>query len=1425
MQKNIISVFLLINFTIIIFSPIGFSQENLEWWNDQWSYRDQLIVPIDTSIEESKYQPIDTSFKFENLCWAKSEYEHSVRVIIQDGETFDELESQIYDLNYSDESHIKSCNIVFLIPKETSGNEQYFVYYDDGEKPATNYDDHVRVDESYYNIEPIPGYPFESLYYKITQGDYIIYAVTQDGKFMGSGVSQQVTKLKSQSTDVLPKSGELFASFDFMYFYGEELEDYSGSVDNLISKEIFIDGNLMVKFGIVSGSTKEDIRTTVTYKYYYCPMDDKRIYAHVKHEILDGFTVAPVTEVEGTYASFQCGGLESNSIGELNFGKIYPYFHVYSEKNSIEEYALNPDPEIAMGPGTWASTMFINTEDDLDLGSNAWISYDEGEKGVAHGLILGSNNVVKSGTDERDGIQVKGREQDASDLPGLEGNMIYTEFSRNSYERGSSRDVDVPKDLVVEYDAEFFSTETGGYKVVEKESVLFQSLVRIWPLNIEEVQGQDYGETRHSLSAVVHLAPSAPFGNSFSILTGMNLSYISAELYQNKELISTGIGGRLPINPLPDFEDTRPLQKIKLALGIFDWKNRSLFKKITFNNLATGEYLIKIFRENPRFSKERRFIGFAIIDLNQDKKIHIFCKQERSIKLTIKDQNEIGVENAELCLVKDNVTISRGFSNSEGQFILKAPCNIFSKYDLNVYYNGFIILNEPIRLGYTNKIIPIKKSIDIQRYDLEVEVLDKWELPTEFDIDMIIESPEMIRLKSISSNRLSSNKYLFSNIIPTNYQLILQYKSFVKEEKIDIVDDKNICIVFPVEFNTKINVFDSRGLQLKDANIFFERKNKNINIITDENGYSQILLPPGAYITTVQVDEELVGERQINIAGERSYELITKNEPLFPNIVLLLSFLLTIIGAIFAVKKRNLTSFLKILAVSLAITSIVAPWWVLHGSLNQIETTTKMYLIPSELITITSGPNTIAGELASLPELVVLVMTLVGLSIAVGCIFLILHLLVKSYKKRIYSTLLITFSGLSFMGSLTIFSYAMAELAKIGVGGFFGEGDVDISLYVEGARTSIMCNWGPDIGFYLCLASIIILLSIFILDIKKIYIKISKNIHRIIKNRNIVGYIKKIMPLIGILILIYLIIDIGTNEIVSTFMKISPIFVIIAVSLTLPRVLIRNYGWQVILKKQNINVCYLKSLKIFLIGYFYGSVTPGYIGQLMRIPYLKDETNQPVGKLFVNSFIEEAVHTLSLYFMVIIGAFLVIDRIPEALPFAILFLIITIIIYFYFMKKERGEKTLHFLIKYLIPKNFKKYFIGFVDTFYNDFPNVRDLIYPFIVVIPTWIIIYSQIYIIGISLDIDVPYFAFLMLYPIANIVAFIPITSAGLGTREATLIFLFSFFGVSPEKTLVLSLAGHLLTDVLTGFYGFIISLTETKEKKKDLSALEEIL
>lgn len=316
--------------------------------------------------------------------------------------------------------------------------------------------------------------------------------------------------------------------------------------------------------------------------------------------------------------------------------------------------------------------------------------------------------------------------------------------------------------------------------------------------------------------------------------------------------------------------------------------------------------------------------------------------------------------------------------------------------------------------------------------------------------------------------------------------------------------------------------------------------------------------------------------------------------------------------------------------------------------------------------------------------------------------------------------------------------------------------------------------------------------------------------------KNLFKYVKKFLPLIGIIILILLVISLDVEKIKNAFLSIKPIYIVLALSLTLPMVLIRNYGWQLLLKEQKIKIGYFRSLKIFLIGFFYCSITPGYIGHVVRIPYLKEETGEPYGKLFVNTVIDSVLRAISQYLMILTGAILVIGTFPELFWVNIIIFVIFVLILFYLFKKERGEKLFHIFIKYLIPRKLRDNFYRFVNTFYFDFPRVTRLILPFLLSLITCIIVFTQVYIIVIALGVDIPYHIFILLFPLANVVGFIPITLAGIGTRELTSVLIFStLFTVTKEEVLVFTLIGFILTDIFTGFIGFLVSLTEAREKE----------
>ena len=74
---------------------------------------------------------------------------------------------------------------------------------------------------------------------------------------------------------------------------------------------------------------------------------------------------------------------------------------------------------------------------------------------------------------------------------------------------------------------------------------------------------------------------------------------------------------------------------------------------------------------------------------------------------------------------------------------------------------------------------------------------------------------------------------------------------------------------------------------------------------------------------------------------------------------------------------------------------------------------------------------------------------------------------------------------------------------------------------------------------------------------------------------------KKILPFIGLILLIfYIIFNLNFEDVQAAFFKVSPIFIIIALALSIPRLIIRNYAWQIILKEQ-LKLSLLKLLKSF----------------------------------------------------------------------------------------------------------------------------------------------------------------------------------------------------------------------------------------------------
>ena len=1031
-------------------------------------FKQEIEIPFDTSTEYAKYQPIDIRMEFSDNCYAKDVKNHSVRIGFDTGSEILELESQIYDLEFTDENHISACNIVFLIPGEATGEEKYYVFYDSKETEPVNYEKHLDIEDTHYFYEPISGQKIDFDYYKVAQHDEIIYGLVQKGELLGNPVAQNIGRFKPGSKIVETYNIDQLAGFDMRYGIKNEPGYYGTTWATEVEKSVLVQGNLMVRVRVACLSPDGEIKTDNIYTYYYCPGEIKRIYVNCHHEVLTDIEVDDPEVYVGTYAGIVSVKARSATIEKMNVGELLPELNVYSEEEIIREY------EVPLNPDSIEKESVLTTDADVDLGSKAWISLNNPSTGKTHGLIMDSSTGINP---DEDGIQVKAFVKQNLKLPGLEADSGNIFLMRNSYEKDYCEDKQIKKGFTADYNVEFLSVEDNGKEIITAESDIFQALSQNFIFNRgEETKIEETEEERYQLKTVVHLAPSIPLGSLLSAALGKNISYIYAELYKEETFRSSGSVGRISITGTDlDFEGKTLIEKIKMAVGLFDWKNASFFKKIVFPDIESGKYTVKIFKENPLFSKERQFIGFTTVDIKEDTTSNIYCSPQGSIDVTILDQDDKPVEGVVYSLEYGGNVISDGLSSLNGTCIINAPCKSSENYVLKAFYNGFLVHEQSIKLGLKNYFKPISIKLSIERYSLLLDIKDTWGFKPAVDVNPVLTSEDMQLETKIIPEKIDSGSYVFNGLTKGNYILLTSYKSFEKIEEINIQKDKTIELIFPAEYAVGFNLYDNHAQSLSEGKILIKRNVEETEVEINKKGLADINVPPGDYdITVLTSNGETIGKLGIQVRSDKTVELVTKEDSFIHTFTLFFGLLLVFASFYLAFVRKQKHHGLKLFVIALVLISIFSPWWSLNGDNGSVETSTKVLIFPQKITTLTTATNSIGGEISQVPEEATMALEILFMILLFVMILNLISIFTKNRLKKI-SKILSILSFVFLLLSVLLFYIVISQLTELGVGSIIGSGNLDTNI-PGGLQSEIVeCSWGPGLGFYLTLFVLIII--------------------------------------------------------------------------------------------------------------------------------------------------------------------------------------------------------------------------------------------------------------------------------------------------------------------------------------------------------------
>ncbi|MFH1101941.1 MAG: carboxypeptidase regulatory-like domain-containing protein [Methanobacteriota archaeon] len=1009
-------------------------------WNTGWSYRQQLQIPISTGNLDVAFQPIDLNVVFDHPCWAQNETIHSIRICDWDGTMWHELESQIYDMEYTEESTtvVRECNVVFLIPEHTTGNEQYYVYYDDQEKSPPMYPDHVSVEDASYSSSPLPDIKAEAMYYGIREDGYIVYGVGQSGEFLDRSLAQVVVKQKPKSEQFDIVNADQIASFSFSYAIGKKEGDEVSSDQTLMLKKIFTDGNLMVSFGIISESSTGELRTSALYKYYYSPETDKRICVHVKHEVLRDVVVKGDENLDGRFGALISFKSRNPTVEKLNFGDILPFLDVAGESNTVDEYPLDTNPESKNRE--WV----ISFADDVDLGSEAWLAYGEGKTGKTHSLIFSSNSgIVKAGINERDGIQVKVAEREYFNFLGTEVDYASINFGRNSYEKGYSHDLLIPGDLVVEFDAELFSSEQGGYAAVQEEAQLYHDLAKCRSVS----QGGSFEQRvqKFPVTVVTHFGGTRFSFPWFVNRTGLSLPVMRVELCSYDGTV--------------------------IASGIAE---RSLLTRAytVFSNVSTGEYLVKVYRVIQNRSKV--FTGARVLYVNGRMVVHVFCTWQRTVQVAFHDQHDTGISDVKVLILNTHdIVFAENRTDAQGQSTLYIPHSSRDVFRVQAWYHDFIV--------YEGELDSLKRKISVSSaiglYDFTVEVRDQLGFSPGVEVHPMLSSIEYDDAPPILAVSESPGSYRFTRVPSGMYRLQLSYGAVLDEEEISVPECGDLIhLPFRVTFSLGFDVYDNQGNALHDdaLRVVVIRENKEVKECVGNDRVCT--LPPAHYTLNAYQGNTFIGQNEIFLTSDQSLQLVTTVQSLIPLVLLVISCIAVgVVCVLLFLKKITLFTLLKVCALVLLLISLVQPWWMLSGSSTSpmIERRIQMYVHPQVMIETTTTSERTTYSLAAMPDIYLDFLSKVFIAVGVLAVVILFSILLDIVQRKKYVIILTAVCTLMLALLGIIYYTGTSKLCEASVGSIQGTGI--LSFLIDNQDVMIASQWGLASGFYLVILSILVL--------------------------------------------------------------------------------------------------------------------------------------------------------------------------------------------------------------------------------------------------------------------------------------------------------------------------------------------------------------
>lgn len=268
----------------------------------------------------------------------------------------------------------------------------------------------------------------------------------------------------------------------------------------------------------------------------------------------------------------------------------------------------------------------------------------------------------------------------------------------------------------------------------------------------------------------------------------------------------------------------------------------------------------------------------------------------------------------------------------------------------------------------------------------------------------------------------------------------------------------------------------------------------------------------------------------------------------------------------------------------------------------------------------------------------------------------------------------------------------------------------------------------------------------------------------------------------------------------QTISKLNLTYFILSLPFVLILLALKSYRWKLIIDNTGVTYPFKRALQAYFSAFSLGIVTPGRLGELLKVYNLRqDIASVQSTKAFQTVVVDRLFDMVFLVWFGFAAALFygsIFTVLYVLLPASLVVIVISIFFsraLLQFLKRKWLQKStiILFLIQCLDVLLSKKSW---------PFWLISAIAYAFF---------FLGIKVLFLSLGISMGFFESGFIISLIGLVLLLPISVAGFGTREAGLVYLLSFYGLSPETAISFSLLQFTVFFLWGGIVGLIFWLS----------------